>query len=252
MKIYNYILNRITNKHASFAILIDTDNISKDKIPGFIEKCVESEVDFIFIGGSLLIDTEFDQKVRLIKQYSSTLPVIIFPGSLSQVSRHADAILFLSLISGRNAEHLIGQQVLAAPMIKKLELEAISTAYMLIESGQTTSVEFMSGSSPIPRNKPDIAMAHAMAAELLGFKSIYLEAGSGAEKSVPVEMIERVSHSIKIPLIVGGGIVSPEIANQKVSAGANIIVVGNHFENNIETGLLKEFSYAIHSKPSNK
>lgn len=248
MNTYNQILNRVNSKKASFVILIDTENISTDKLPIFVTKCVESEVDFIFIGGSLLLDMQFDQKIKTIKKFAESIPVIIFPGALNQLSGSADAVLFLSLISGRNPEHLIGNQVLAAPMIKKLSLEAISTAYMLIESGQTTSVEFISGTNPIPRDKADIAIAHAMAAELLGFKLIYLEAGSGAEKTVPDEMIRKVSHATKVPLIVGGGIKSPESANQKVSAGADIIVIGNHFEKNNDSVFLKEFSLAIHSK----
>jgi len=174
------------------------------------------------------------------------LPVVIFPGALNQISGYADAILYLSLISGRNAEYLIGNQVVAAPIIKHLNLEAISTAYLLIESGQKTSVEFMSGTSPIPRDKTDIAVAHAIAAELLGFKLLYLEAGSGAKKTVPELMVETVCRSVKIPVMVGGGIKSPDVANQKVKAGADIVVVGNHFEKNANNKIIKQFAEAIH------
>lgn len=245
MKTYQYILNIIKSKGTCFTILIDPDNITGNDICNFMEKCNQADVDLIFVGGSLMLDVQFDQKIQSIKSYSS-IPIVIFPGGITQVSHHADALLFLSLISGRNPEYLIGSQVTAAPIIKKYGIEAISTAYMLIESGQTTSAEFMSGSKPIPRNKIDIAVAHAMAAELLGFKFIYLEAGSGAEKSVPSEMIAGITKVIDIPLIVGGGIRTPEEANEKAIAGASIVVVGNHFESVNDLSLINEFSQAIH------
>lgn len=245
MKTYNYILDKIKNQKACFTILIDPDKVNKTNVSKFIAKCNTAKVDLIFVGGSLMLDTEFDQTIKLIKSLTN-IPVLIFPGGLNQISNFADALLFLSLISGRNAEYLIGNQVIAAPIIKKYNLEAIATAYMIIESGQTTSAEFMSGSKPIPRNKTDIALAHAFAAEILGFKFIYLEAGSGAEKSVPLEMIKVVSQNVKIPLIVGGGLKSPNDAFLKVQAGANIIVIGNHFENIDDLNIIDEFSEAIH------
>ncbi|MDD8019492.1 MAG: geranylgeranylglyceryl/heptaprenylglyceryl phosphate synthase, partial [Bacteroidota bacterium] len=148
--------------------------------------------------------------------------------------------------SGRNPQHLIGDQVAAAPIIKKIGLEAISTAYMLIESGKTTSAEFMSNTRPLPRHKPDITVAHALAAEILGFKMIYLEAGSGAQMSVPEEIIIAVKKYCTVPLIVGGGITTPEEAQKKVRAGANFIVTGNVLEKNGSTNLMKEFAQAIH------
>ncbi len=233
---------------AAFVILIDPDKITAPDIPPFIERCISSGIDMLLIGGSLLNGNEFDSKVKLIKSSAQNTPVIIFPGGVNQLSVHADALLYLSLISGRNADYLIGNQVLAAPVIKKSKIEVISTAYMLVESGQTTSVEFMSGTKPIPRDKTDIAIAHALAAEYLGFKVIYLEAGSGAKQSIPEEMVRGVSHSVDLPIIVGGGIKSPETANKKVLAGAHIIVVGNHFETNNDSALLKEFAAAIHAK----
>jgi phosphoglycerol geranylgeranyltransferase len=247
MNILNHFEQPKIKATASFVILIDPDKIDTSVIPAFIDKCVSAGIDLFFIGGSLLNGTEFDTKVKLIKSSAKNIPVIIFPGGVNQLSVHADALLYLSLISGRNADYLIGNQVLAAPVIKKSNIEVISTAYMLIESGQTTSVEFMSGTKPIPRDKPDIAIAHALAAEYLGFKVIYLEAGSGAKQSVPEEMIGGVAQSVKLPLIVGGGIKSPEDAHKKVQAGANLIVVGNHFENNNDSALLKDFASAIHS-----
>jgi len=173
-------------------------------------------------------------------------PVILFPGSVFQVSRHADAILYLSVISGRNPAYLIDNQVLAAPIVWQMQVEAISCGYMLIESGQMTSAEFMSNSRPIPRNKPDLALAHALAAQYLGFKVVYLEAGSGAQLSVPEEMIMAVSKTISIPVIVGGGIRTPEMAQKKVAAGASLVVIGNHFEDPQNFSRIKEFADAIH------
>lgn len=245
MKTYNYILNKIEKNKSCFTILIDPDNINKNRINALINKCNSSKVDLIFIGGSLMLDVDFDLKIQQIKSITN-IPVIVFPGGLNQISKFADALLFLSLISGRNPEYLIGNQVIAAPIVKKYNLEALSTAYMIIESGQTTSAEFMSGSKPIPRNKIDIALAHAMAAEILGFKLIYLEAGSGADKSVPNEMISVISQSVNTPLIVGGGIKSPLDAFHKVQAGAKIVVIGNHFENSDDYNIINEFSEAIH------
>jgi phosphoglycerol geranylgeranyltransferase len=251
MNIYNFLLQRKNQRKKTFALLIDPDKISKTEIPLFLDTCIKGNVDIILIGGSLMINSEFDQKIQGIKDLAKDLPVVIFPGGLNQISKYADAILYLSLISGRNAEYLIGNQVIAAPIIKHLNLEAIATAYLLIESGQKTSVEFMSGTSPIPRDKTDIAVAHAMAAELLGFKLLYLEAGSGAKKSVPELMIKTVCQSVKIPVMVGGGIKSPEVANDKMKAGADIIVVGNHFEKTANNNLIKEFAKAIHDYDEN-
>jgi phosphoglycerol geranylgeranyltransferase len=150
------------------------------------------------------------------------------------------------VISGRNPAYLIENQVLAAPHVWQLQLEAISCGYMLIESGQMTSAEFMSHSRPIPRHKPELALAHALAAQYLGFKTVYLEGGSGARLSVPEEMITAVSESISIPLIVGGGIRTPEQAQKKVAAGASFVVIGNHFESDHNFSSMKEFSDAIH------
>jgi len=245
MNIHTFFLDFKKSNSACFALLIDPDKIAFEAIPEFMDKCLAGGVDAIFVGGSIIINGQFDLKIKQIKAYAKSVPVIIFPGSLNQISKYADAILYLSLISGRNPEYLIGSQVSAAPIIKMLGIEAIATAYMLIESGETTSVEFMSGTKPIPRNKVDIAIAHALAAQYLGFKLVYLEAGSGAEKSVPKEMILGVSKSVDLPIIVGGGIKMPDEAREKVASGADIIVVGNHFEGN-NNNRIKEFASAIH------
>lgn len=247
MSIYHTLLSTSKSQGAAHLLLIDPDKMPLEKLPSFVQQATEAGVDAFLVGGSLIVDDSFEQCIVSIKQHTN-LPVIIFPGGVMQISAKADAILFLSLLSGRNAEHLIGNQVLAAPIIKKVGLEAISTAYLLVESGATTSAEFMSNTRPLPRHKPDIAVAHALAAEILGFKCIYLEAGSGAEQSVPDEMIAAVAKHCSLPLIVGGGIRTPEEARKKVLAGANFIVTGTVFESKGNTSLLKEFAEAIHSK----
>lgn len=235
------------NRGAGYFILIDPDKQPLDASVKLAVQAENEDADGIFIGGSLLSTPIFDE---LIKQLKATvkIPVIIFPGGVQQVSSHADAILFMSVISGRNADLLIGQHVLAAPIIKMTGLEAIATGYMLIESGKVTSAEYMSNTKPIPRDKPDIAVAHGLAAEFLGMKILYLEAGSGALYPVPDEMIAAMAKLCKLPLIVGGGITSPEIAYQKVKAGASFIVTGNVLEKEKPTGLIAEFARAIHQK----
>lgn len=247
MKIYNYIIDRISNRGAAYLILLDPDKLAGNKAVEFINHCVEADVDGFLIGGSLMMSGNFEAMIEMVKSHSD-LPAIIFPGSIDQVSRHADAILFLSVVSGRNSDHLIGRHVIASPMIKRAGIEPISTGYILIESGVTTTAVYMSGSMPLPRNKPEIAAATALASEYLGMKLIYLEAGSGADESVPNDMIKAVSDTCSIPVIVGGGIRSPLVANEKVESGARIIVTGDYFENEKNWDMIKEFSNAIHHK----
>ncbi len=249
MNTLTYIENTIKNKGACYFILIDPDNLAIDQTESFVKHCVKSGVDGFLVGGSLLINGDLNKSIQSIKEYCN-LPVIIFPGSVNQLSDKADAVLFLSLISGRNAEHLIGKHVLAAPIVKKFNLEAIPTGYMLIESGKTTTAEYVSESKPIPRDKPGIATATALAGEYLGMKLIYLEGGSGAENSVPNEMIEMVTDQVNIPVIVGGGIRTPEEARAKVKAGAKIIVTGNFFENKNNWDLISLFAASVHSNQS--
>ncbi len=245
MNIYKNILKTIQQKGAAYLILLDPDKLVGDNINKFIRVCEDSGVDGFLIGGSLMLDGNFEPFVKKVKGITK-LPVIIFPGSINQITSFADAILFLSVVSGRNPEHLIGKHVISAPIIKQANLEAISTAYVLIESGTSTTAQYMSGSLPIPRNKPEIAAATALAAEYLGMKLIYLEAGSGAKETVPNEMVKLVSEYCSVPIIVGGGIKSPNEARQKVKNGANIIVTGNFFENENNWGLIKQFADAVH------
>ncbi len=250
MKIYNQILSIIDEKGAGYFILIDPDKLPLEKTEAFVKYCEKAGVDGFLIGGSLMVSGDLDLSVKEIKKHCK-LPVIIFPGSVNQISKYADAILFLSLISGRKAENLIGKHVLAAPILKKYNLEPISTGYILVESGKTTTAEYMSESKPIPRNKPEIATATALAGEYLGMKLIYLEGGSGAENSLPLEMIKSVRNNITIPIIVGGGIKTPNEAKEKVEAGANIIITGNFFENENNRNLIPDFVEAIHSPKKN-
>lgn len=247
MKIYNHIKSIIEKKGAAFFILLDPDKVDLNRLEKFIKISEESGVDGFLIGGSLMISGDFEELVQKVKSFSN-LPVIIFPGSITQVSSNADAILFISLISGRSPEHLIGKQVLAAPLIKKANIEALGTGYILVESGSTTTAVYISGSLPIPRNKSEIAVATALAAEYLGMKFVYLEAGSGAQFSVPNEMVKAVSQTCSIPVIVGGGLRNPQDVADKVSNGASVIIVGNFFEDEKNWALIKEFVSVIHFK----
>jgi putative glycerol-1-phosphate prenyltransferase len=245
MRIYNYLIKTIEKKGAAYVVLIDPDKLINQRLNEFVEYAEESGVDAFFIGGSLLIDGDLRETISDVKKHTK-LPVIIFPGGVDQVIPTADAILYLSLISGRNPEQLIGKHVLAAPAIKKHGIEPISTGYMLIESGRATTAEYMSGSRPIPRNKPEIAASTALAAEYLGMKLVYLEAGSGAERTVPNEMINLVSNTCSIPVVVGGGIKTAMTAREKVENGASIVVTGNFFEEKKNWNKIKDFAQAVH------
>lgn len=230
-------------------MLLDPDKAGTNGFDAFLSLCRESGVDGFLIGGSLLFTRETEELITRIKNQSD-IPVILFPGDTNQVVSNADAILFISLISGRNPEHLIGKHVIAAPLIKRYGIEPISTGYMLIESGTTTAAEYMSGSKPIPANKPEIAVATALAAQFLGFQCVYLEAGSGAKNPVPVEMVKAVAQNTDIILMVGGGLKTPEAAGQVIRAGAKIVVTGNHFEDPGKRGDIPAFARAVHYKES--
>ncbi|MFZ0389677.1 MAG: geranylgeranylglyceryl/heptaprenylglyceryl phosphate synthase [Calditrichia bacterium] len=245
---YQQICLRAKEKGAGFILLLDPDKLPQENLSESLRGISESGVDALFIGGTFLIHHDFNEFVRQVKAVCQNIPVILFPGSVYQVSPYADALLYLSVISGRNPAHLIENQVIAAPLIWQLQIEPISCGYMLVESGRMTSAEFMSNSRPLPRNKPELALAHALAAQYLGFKLVYLEGGSGAQFSVPDEMVSAVSQSIEIPTVVGGGIRSPEEAAKKVRAGADFIVIGNQFEDPQNFSKIREFAEAIHSK----
>lgn len=229
--VYSEIIEKSKSGEKQLSVLIDPDKCSLKHLEMLSTK--QNAVDFFLVGGSLITSGDFSKTVSLIKKHIQK-PLVIFPGNNQQISAEADAILFLSLISGRNAELLIGQHVSAAPIIQKTNLETISTGYMLIESGQLTTAVYMSASLPIPRNKKEIACATALAGEYLGMKLIYMDAGSGANLTVPTDMITAVKKNITIPLIIGGGIKNAETAYKLYNAGADIIVIGNHAENDYE------------------
>jgi phosphoglycerol geranylgeranyltransferase len=230
MELYASMLDRKKAGKKQFAVLIDPDKVGTKSIQNITDRAQEAGVDWFFVGGSLLVQNSLDQCINVLKNHSN-IPVILFPGNALQMSNKADAILFLSLISGRNAEMLIGRHVIAAPYLKLSRLEVISTGYMLVESGKPTAVSYMSNSFPIPADKNDIAACTAMAGEMLGLKLIFMDAGSGANNPVSFSMIESVRKSIDVPLIVGGGIRTPENAADAFRAGADMVVIGNAIEN---------------------
>lgn len=226
-------------------LLIDPDSSSERSYLSLAEAASDCGVDAILVGTSFMLNMNFSEAVRNIKE-ATPLPVIIFPGSYAQITPHADAILFSSLLSGRNPTYLIDEQVKGAPLVKRCGIEPIPTGYLLIESGPLTSVQFISGTLPIPAAKNDIACAHGLAAQYLGMKFVYLEAGSGAETPVPVGMIRDLSEYIDIPVITGGGLRSPEQCAQRAEAGASFLVVGNCFEDEHRFSLLREMTSAVH------
>ncbi len=241
MSIYERFKDKSRKK---IAVLIDPDKPSDAQILSIVAKANAADVDFFFVGGSLLTTDSLEHCIKVIKANSS-IPVLIFPGNSLQISKYCDGFLLLSLISGRNSEMLIGRHVIAAPYLKLFGNEIIPTGYMLIDSGRPTSVSYMSDTTPIPHDKDDIAMCTAMAGEMLGLKLIYLEGGSGAVNPVSDSMISKVRQMIDIPLIVGGGISTPEMAAAKARAGADVICVGTRFEE--EPELLQRFADAVHT-----
>ncbi len=226
-----------------FALLVDPDRTQPAEMIRLAEQANEAQVDYLLMGGSLIVHHQMDACIRAFKSYSS-IPVVLFPGSPAQVSPEADALLFLALISGRNPELLIGQHVQAAPMVRQSGLEVISTGYMLIDGGAPTTASYMSHAHPIPGDKPDIALCTAWAGELLGKQLLYMDAGSGAPHPIQEEMIEKVAAQTGVPLFVGGGIRVPECAYRAARMGATMVVVGNAIEK--EPRLMQEMSQAIH------
>jgi putative glycerol-1-phosphate prenyltransferase len=242
--LYSNILALKAAQRKGFAVLIDPDKLEEQALLKTIEIAKNAGVDFFFVGGSLVVTDTLDTVVTTLKKHCD-IPVILFPGSPDQITPKADALLYLSLISGRNPELLIGQHVISAPFIRQSGLEVMPVGYMLIDGGTPTTVSYISNTHPIPSNKNDIATCTAMAGEMLGLKLIYMDAGSGAQKSIPTAMISQVAKYIKIPLIVGGGITTAEKAKENCSAGADIIVVGNAVEK--DPALIIEMAAAIHS-----
>ena len=196
-----------------------------------VKLAIQTRIDYFFLGGSILLYDNLSLLIAFIKK-NTDIPIVLFPGNNMQLNNEADGILLLSLISGRNPDMLIGRHVISAPYLKASKLEILSTGYMLVESGSTTAVTYMSNTTPIPAHKSDIAVCTAMAGEMLGMKLIYMDAGSGAKNPVPLPMISKVKRSIGVPLIIGGGITTPELAKAAYTAGADVIVAGNGIEDN--------------------
>lgn len=246
--LYQQFLEKKQSGRKSFAVLIDPDKVDNEKIDQLAALAIKAKVDYFYVGGSLIISNHLDARIQQLKSLSN-IPVLLFPGSPSQVSKYADGLLYLSLISGRNPELLIGQHVLSASAVKNSGLEIIPTGYMVVDGGAPTTVSYISNAMPIPADKNDIAMCTAMAGEMLGMKLIYMDAGSGAKRPITETMIEKVSRNVAIPVIVGGGIIEPEKAYRNCKAGADVIVVGNAIEK--DPSLITEISHAVHSVPVN-
>lgn len=246
--VYDSLLQLKQNHQKAFAVLVDPDKMDKHQVLQIAERCSETAVDYILVGGSLLTGDFLEECIRLLKE-NSRIPVVLFPGSPAQVSNTADALLYLSLISGRNPDLLIGQHVQSALRVKQSGLEVIPTGYMLIDGGAPTTVSYISNTIPLPSDKPDIALCTALAGEMLGLKLMYMDAGSGAKKAISETMVEAVAQQLEIPLVVGGGITTPEKAYLLCKAGASVVVVGNAIEK--DSSLIREISAAVHSIPVN-
>ena len=245
MSVFSHLNSVINERGAAYVVLIDPDRKNEDSINSRVELANNSGVDALFVGGSLMMDGNCTDRVKQIKEVSN-IPVIFFPGGVGQLNSHYDAMLFMSVISGRNPHYLIGEQVIAAPLVKVMGIETIPTGYILMDGGVGSTVEFVSGTRPIPMNRPDVTVAHALAGQYLGMNLIYLEAGSGAKEPVATGIVEAVSDAVDVPLIVGGGIRSPETASETVNAGASIIVTGTIIE--LHSNRMKELADAVHWK----
>jgi len=243
-QVLHTIKNNIAKNQKHLAVLIDPDSIeSESQLINICKHSNESSIDFILVGGSLITNGFFDRCIQIIKQHTQ-IPVVLFPGNIMQVSKDADAILLLSLISGRNPDLLIGKHVLAAPMLKQSGIEIIPTGYMLIDGGNITSVSYMSNTTPIPAEKHSIAACTAMAGEMLGLQVTYMDAGSGAQHPISTKIISAVRESVNGPIFIGGGIKTPEGAIAACNAGADVVVVGNAFEK--EPELIGQIAKAVH------
>ena len=229
----------------AYLVLLDPDRFEPSENARLAELAQNAGVDALLVGGSLSLSGTCSETIAAIREVAS-LPIVLFPGNAGFVAPEADAILFLSLVSGRNPQFLIGEHVIAAPRIRDTGLEVIPTAYMLVDGGRMTSVEFMSGTRPLPRDKVDIAMAHALAAQYLGMRLAFFDAGSGAERSVNEEMVASVAAYVDIPIMVGGGIKAPDTAARLVEAGARLVVTGDVIERTGDAGLLRAFASAVH------
>lgn len=239
------LLSAARERGAGYLVLLDPDELSPEENAGLASRAAAAGCDAFLVGGSLAVRDRVADTARRVKDETG-LPVVLFPGNVSFVTEEADAILFLSLLSGRNPQFLIGEHVVGAPLVRELGLEAIPTAYLLVDGGTVTSVEFMSGTRPLPRDKKGIAVAHALAAQYLGFELLFFDAGSGARTPVPPELIRAVASAVEPPIVVGGGIRTPEAARAAVEAGARFVVTGDVVEKGASDALLREMAQAVH------
>ncbi len=243
---YSSLLEKTKKGIKQLAVLIDPDSLhSEDALLALIKNCEDQKVDMLLVGGSLITNGFWDRCIELIKANTS-IPLVLFPGNVMQTHKAADAILFLSMISGRNPDLLIGKHVLAAPLLKKSGIEVIPTGYMIVDGGNITSVMYMSNTTPLPSDKDSIAACTALAGEMLGLKVIYMDAGSGAKNPISASMIAEVKAQISGPLFIGGGIKTTAQAIDACNAGADIIVVGNAIEK--DPSLVGILSNAIHQQ----
>lgn len=236
--------SRKKESRPGFAMLIDPDKMHAGNAAALAAQCAVAGVDYLLVGGSLVLDyAHFEAFIRNFKA-ACAIPVLLFPGSPAQVTAEADGLLYLSLVSRRNPELLIGQHVVSAPAVRASGLEVLSTGYIVVDGGRPTTVSYMSGSAPIPANKPEIALCTAWASELLGHHLLYMDAGSGASVPVSEEMIRGVARQTANPLFIGGGMRTAEAAGKAAAAGATIVVVGNILEQS--PALLPEMVAAVH------
>lgn len=247
MTIFNQLKAVSARRGAAFIVLLDPDKFVEDELGARVDACLRAGVDAFFVGGSLVQAPRVDAFVRQLKS-CTRLPVVGFPGAVSQLTPAYDALLYLSIVSGRNPEYLFGQHVHAAPLIRQMKLETIPTAYMLVESGRLTTAQYMNQSLPLPRSKPDVAAATALAAELMGMQLMYTDGGSGAEHPVPTEMIQAIREVCTSPVVVGGGLRTPESVRERVDAGASFIVVGNAIEDDGASSYIEEMAAAAHTE----
>lgn len=243
--VYDHLLDVRQRRGTGLFVLVDPDRRPLASLPAFAATCEAAGVDALLLGGSLLHTAAFDAYAAQLRAATS-LPVVGFPGSLVQLSGALDAVLFLALVSGRNPEYLIGQHVHAAPLVRALGIEPLGTGYLLVESGGGTTALYMSQTQPLPRNKPELAAATALAAEMLGMRLVYADAGSGARVPIPVEMVAALAEACRVPLLVGGGLCTPEAAAERAHAGADFIVVGTAAEPPSDAVLLFEMAQAVH------
>ena len=242
---WNGLRKNAVRQGGGFFLLLDPDRTPQRRLGEIAESAQDAGVDALLVGSSFTMAPDFEKSVQFIKKHTS-IPVLLFPGSHAQITGAADAVLFLCMLSSRNPAFLVDEQVKGAPLIHRLGLEAISTAYLLIESGSLTSAQFVSNSFPLPRDKHDLVCAHALAAKYMGMQAVYLEAGSGAKDPVPPSLIASVAACSGLAIITGGGLRRPEEIHTRIAAGSQFVVVGDQMEQSFDLTLLRELTAAAH------